>query len=132
MNGLFYVDLAHRLLGVGAKEAGKEIHIALRQEAVFGDASLNARARNTILESHRDLCIRIRINFSFSFRHEGTAVTPVTIPNTEGRAWHRQSLVERVGVTMATELVWLKCEYVCLCVRFLSNFSPRCTWFGGP
>ena len=64
MNRLFYVDFAHRLLGVEAKEAGKEIHIALRQEAIFGDATFNARARNTILESHRDLCIRIRINFS--------------------------------------------------------------------
>ena len=106
MNGLFYVDLAHRLLGVGAKEAGKEIHIALRQEAVFGDATFNARARNTILESHRDLCIRIRINFSLSFRLEGTAVTPVTIPNTEGRAWHRQSLAResRSLAKMATAL----------------------------
>ena len=60
MNRLFYVNFAHRLLGVEAKEAGKEIHIALRQEAIFGDATFNARARNTILESHRDLCMRIR------------------------------------------------------------------------
>ena len=72
MDGLLYLNLAHSMLGVESKEASKERHVALGQEAVLGDAALNARAGNNILESHRDLCIQGRVNLSVSFRHKGT------------------------------------------------------------
>ena len=71
MDGLLYVSLADSMIGVESKEARKERPIALRQEAVFGHAELNARTCNIILQSHRNLCIQGRVHLLDPFSAYG-------------------------------------------------------------